>query len=54
MRIGLGLPQLGALAEEDAIRAVAIEAERAGYDSLWAIDRLLSPIAPPEPLLRDA
>jgi probable F420-dependent oxidoreductase len=46
MRIGLGLPQLGALAEEDAIRVVAIEAERAGYDSLWAIDRLLSPIAP--------
>ena len=44
MRIGLGLPHLGSLASPDAIRTVALAAEAAGLDSLWAMDRLLSPM----------
>lgn len=46
MRIGLGLPHLGSLASPDAIRTVALAAEAAGLDSLWAMDRLLSPVMP--------
>jgi probable F420-dependent oxidoreductase len=46
MRLGLGLPHLGALASPLAIRTVAAAAERAGLDSLWAMDRLLSPVTP--------
>lgn len=46
MKLGLGLPHLGHLADPDAIRTVAVAAEQAGLDSLWAMDRLLSPVAP--------
>ena len=46
MKLGLGLPHLGTLASPDAIRNVAIAAESAGLDSLWAMDRLLAPLAP--------
>ncbi|MEY2431129.1 MAG: hypothetical protein QOC92_854, partial [Acidimicrobiaceae bacterium] len=49
MRIGLALPQAGALADPAAARAVAVAAERAGYDSLWAMDRLLAPLTPRTP-----
>ncbi len=46
MRIGLGIPHLGHFADPDATRAVAIGAEAAGFASLWAMDRLLAPVAP--------
>ena len=46
MRIGLGIPHLGHFADPDATRAVAIGAEDAGFASLWAMDRLLAPVAP--------
>ena len=46
MKLGLGLPHLGPLASPAAIRNVATAAEAAGLDSLWAMDRLLSPISP--------
>ncbi len=46
MKLGLGLPHLGTLASPVAIRSVAIAAEAAGLDSLWAMDRLLSPVTP--------
>src|SRR5438270_447593 len=46
MRIGIAIPQIGALADPDAARSVAIAAERAGYASLWALDRLLAPTHP--------
>jgi len=46
MKLGLGLPHLGPLASTTAIRNVAAAAEAAGLDSLWAMDRLLSPISP--------
>jgi probable F420-dependent oxidoreductase len=46
MKVGLGLPHLGTLASPDAIRTVAMAAEAAGLHSVWAMDRLLSPVAP--------
>lgn len=49
MKIGLGLPQLGHFADPTAIVEVATTAEAAGFDSLWAIDRLLvatNPLTP--------
>lgn len=46
MKLGLGLPHLGTLASTEAIRTVAVAAEDAGLDSLWAMDRLLSPVTP--------
>src|SRR5690348_5693220 len=49
MRYGIGLPQVGHLADPDAVRAVAIAAEAAGLSSLWAMDRLLAPLDPRTP-----
>jgi probable F420-dependent oxidoreductase len=49
VRYGLAIPQVGSLADPAIIRAVAVEAERAGYASLWALDRLLAPVAPRTP-----
>lgn len=46
MRLGLGLPHLGRLADPRALRTVAVAAEDAGLASLWAMDRLLAPVAP--------
>lgn len=46
MELGLGLPQTGHFADPAALRAVAVAAEEAGYASLWAFDRLLSPLTP--------
>ncbi len=46
MNVGLGLPHLGTHASPEAIRTVAVAAEAAGLHSLWAMDRLLSPVAP--------
>lgn len=46
MRIGLAVPQLAHLGEPATITAVATAAEAAGFESLWAIDRLMAPLAP--------
>lgn len=46
MKIGLGIPHLGHFADPDSARTVAVAAEAAGFSSLWAMDRLLSPVAP--------
>lgn len=46
MKIGIGIPQLGHFADPEVTRTVANAAESAGFDSLWAIDRLLAPVAP--------
>lgn len=46
MKIGLGIPHLGRFADPDAARAVAVAADSAHFSSLWAMDRLLSPVAP--------
>jgi probable F420-dependent oxidoreductase len=46
MRIGMQLAQLGRQAGADAVRASAQAAESLGYDSVWVLDRLLSPVSP--------
>jgi probable F420-dependent oxidoreductase len=47
MRIGFSLPQFGTIASEPgAVIRFAREAEALGADSLWAGDRLLSPVRP--------
>ncbi len=47
MNIGLALPQGGLT--QPTVADVAIAAERAGIDSLWAFERLLAPLAPRTP-----
>jgi probable F420-dependent oxidoreductase len=49
MDIGISIPQIGHLADPTAARTVAQAAEAAGFDSLWALDRLLAPVAPRSP-----
>jgi probable F420-dependent oxidoreductase len=43
MKIGLCLPNYGPATAPGAIRRVALAAEAAGYDSLWATDHVLVP-----------
>ncbi len=49
MDIGLAIAQVGPFADTNITRAFAIEAELQGYSSLWALDRLLAPVAPRTP-----
>src|SRR6266508_4466620 len=49
MRLGLSLPQIGPLATTDNIATIATEAEGAGFDTLWVLDRLLAPVSPRTP-----
>lgn len=46
MRIGLALPQMGPSAGPDRIAEFASKAEELGYDTLWASDRILTPLHP--------
>jgi probable F420-dependent oxidoreductase len=47
MKIGFALPQTGAVAwQAPQVARFAREAEQLGADSLWVIDRLLSPVDP--------
>lgn len=46
MRIGLALAQIGHFADAEQLRAMAVGAEQRGYASLWALDRLLTPVSP--------
>ncbi|AHI00380.1 TIGR03619 family F420-dependent LLM class oxidoreductase [Kutzneria viridogrisea] len=47
MRIGFSLPQFGMAGERPAdVVTFAVAAEKAGADSLWVGDRLLSPVDP--------
>jgi probable F420-dependent oxidoreductase len=46
VKLGLSLPHLGAEATPDRIVDFARRAESVGYDSLWALERLLRPIEP--------
>jgi probable F420-dependent oxidoreductase len=49
MKLGCVLPTLGPLGGPDSLTRVAQGAEALGYDSLWAADRLLFPLAPRTP-----
>jgi probable F420-dependent oxidoreductase len=46
MDFGLGLPTAGDMASPEAIRRVAVEAERIGLASVWTFERLLRPTQP--------
>ncbi|WP_086842359.1 TIGR03619 family F420-dependent LLM class oxidoreductase [Amycolatopsis kentuckyensis] len=46
MRLGLALPQYGALADPAAVPRFATAAEGLGFASLWVGDRILAPLAP--------
>jgi probable F420-dependent oxidoreductase len=48
-RIGLGLAQVGPFADPATVIEMASTAEALGYASLWAMDRLLTPLAPRTP-----
>lgn len=46
MQFGIALPHFGPSASPEAIIKVAKEAEALGFNSLWALDRLLWPLEP--------
>lgn len=46
MEFGVALPHIGPGSNAAAIMEVAERAEALGYDSLWALDRLLWPVRP--------
>jgi probable F420-dependent oxidoreductase len=46
MRFGVTLPQQGMEASPEALVRAAQQAERLGYDSVWANERLLYPVSP--------
>lgn len=46
MDLGLGIAQTGHFAGPDQLVTLATGAEERGYASLWALDRLLAPVAP--------
>ncbi len=48
-RIGLALAQTGVFATPASVIEMATKAERLGYDSVWVMDRMLSPIDPRTP-----
>ncbi len=48
-RIGLALAQTGVFATPVSVIEMATKAERLGYDSVWVMDRMLSPIDPRTP-----
>jgi probable F420-dependent oxidoreductase len=49
MKIGLRLPQTGKNATRENIIHLAQEAEDAGFDSLWDLERLIWPVNPQNP-----
>ena len=44
MRIGLSIPSSQPWGDREAITAVAREADRSGFDSVWTADHLLAPL----------
>src|SRR5215207_8158965 len=45
MKVGVWIPSVRRLASNQAIRASILQAERLGYDSIWTIDHVISPLA---------
>ncbi|HJU85623.1 MAG TPA: LLM class F420-dependent oxidoreductase [Nitrososphaeraceae archaeon] len=54
MKIGLVLPQFGPDATKENIIKLAVDAEKEGFDSLWAGERLLWPLKPQTPYVATA
>jgi probable F420-dependent oxidoreductase len=46
MKLGFALPHVGPVATKENVRAVALEAEKLGYNSLWTLERTLMPVNP--------
>lgn len=46
MKVGILLPQIDESATRENIIRISKESEEEGFDSLWAIDRLLWPVMP--------
>ena len=49
MKVGFSLPHMGPAASRDAVVKAAQRAEELGYDSVWALERLLYPLKPQTP-----
>ena len=49
MRVGFGLGNIGPIGTPDNIARIAQRAEALGYDTLWTVERLLSPVKPQSP-----
>jgi probable F420-dependent oxidoreductase len=49
MRVGFGLGNIGPIGTPDNIVRIAQRAEALGYDTLWTVERLLSPVKPQTP-----
>ncbi len=45
MKVGIWIPSVRRMASRDTIRASILQAERLGYDSIWTIDHVISPVA---------
>ncbi|MCC7367660.1 MAG: TIGR03619 family F420-dependent LLM class oxidoreductase [Chloroflexi bacterium] len=45
MKVGVWIPSVRRMASRDTIRQSILQAERLGYDSLWTIDHVISPVA---------
>ena len=45
MKVGVWIPSVRRMASRDTIRASILQAERLGYDSVWTIDHVISPLA---------
>ena len=43
MKLGVCVPNYGETSTPDAIKRIAVEAEQAGFDSVWCTDHLLMP-----------
>ncbi len=49
MRVGFALGNIGPIGTPDNIVRIAQRAEALGYDTLWTVERLLSPVKPQTP-----
>lgn len=49
MKLGFALPQIGALASRENMISGARQAEDLGFDSVWVLDRVMSPEHPKVP-----
>jgi probable F420-dependent oxidoreductase len=54
LKVGIFLPQIGDNNTKENILYVAKESEKAGFDSVWVLDRLLWPLNPQTPYVASA